>query len=154
MSSEAKAAITLEIRSRLDQVRFIRAAMAGILGHLAVVEADIQALELAVTEVVNNCIEHGYGGLEDGQIKVQINFRGSEVQIDVIDHAPPFPEKERYRLLSEGMPVEDPSEEWPIRGHGLQIVRQIVDSVELRRDSEKNVLTLSKNVALTSGSAS
>jgi len=148
LSKENKVAITFEIQSRLDQVRLIRAAMSGVLGHLTVVEADIQALELAVTEVVNNCVEHCYGGSEDGQIKVQINFHDSEVQVDVIDHAPPFPEEQRFRLLEEAIEMEEPTDEWSLRGHGLQIVRQIVDSIALKCDDAQNILTLSKNVAL------
>jgi len=141
------AAITLEIQSKLDQVRLIRAAMSGVLAHLLVSEADIQALELAVTEVVNNCVEHGYGGREDGQIQVQIALCDSSVQVDVIDRAPAFPEAQRYRLLDEPMLLEDPTEEWSLRGHGLQIVRQIVDSIALRYESAQNILTMSKNVS-------
>jgi len=148
LQNAAKVAITLEIRSRLDQVRLIRAAMSGVLGHLLVAEADIQALELAVTEVVNNSIEHGYGGSDSGQIKVEIRLHDSEVQVDVIDHAPPFPEAERYRLLNDTILLEDPSDEWPIRGHGLQIVRQIADLITLKCDNTQNVVTLCKNVSV------
>lgn len=141
-------AISLEIKSRLDQVRLIRAAMAGILDHMRVIEADILSLELAVTEIVNNTVEHGYGGAENEPIKVQIEVHGSVVQVEIIDHARPFPEGERYRLVEDLGPIEEPSEEWSPRGHGLQIVRQIVDSMVLECSPTQNVLTLSKNVAI------
>lgn len=141
-------AITLTIESRLDQVRLIRAAMAGVLDHMRVIEADILSLELAVTEIVNNAVEHGYGDAENEQIKVQIEVRGSVVQIEIIDQARPFPENERYRLMDDLRPLEEPDEDWSPRGHGLQIVRQIVDSIVLERDATQNVLTFSKNVAI------
>ncbi len=122
--------IAHEIVSRLDQVRLIRAALYGVLDHLQVEEADIIALELAVTEIVNNIVEHGYAGAEDEQIKVRIEVRGPLVQVIITDHGKPFPEQERYRLVQPIDPLEDADEDWSPRGHGLQIVRQIVDSLE------------------------
>jgi len=122
--------------------------MAGVLDHMRVIEADILSLELAVTEIVNNAVEHGYGDAENEQIKVQIEVRGSVVQIEIIDQARPFPENERYRLMDDLRPLEEPDEDWSPRGHGLQIVRQIVDSIVLERDATQNVLTFSKNVAI------
>ena len=124
--------------------------MSGALSHLGVVEADILALELAVTEIVNNAVEHGYAGADDQPIKVRIQLSGSTVQIEVIDHARPFPEKERHRLMGEVDPLEDADEEWAPRGHGLQIVRQIVDSIALESNETRNILRIRKKVALTS----
>jgi len=146
LADESKMTITLEIASRLDQVRLIRAALSGVLNHLRVEEADIHALEIALTELVNNSIEHGYGGFENGKIRVQFELCDSEVKVDIIDEAAPFPEEQRYRLLGGAMPVEDPTDEWSMRGHGLQIVLQIVDSIALNSDAERNVLTVRKNV--------
>ncbi len=148
LSGEGKLAISLEIESRLDQVRLIRAAIAGILDHVRVVEADILSLELAVTEIVNNSVEHGYAGAEHEQIKVHIEVCGSVVRVVIVDHAKPFPEGERYRIVEDPAPLKDPNEEWSARGHGLQLVRQIVDSLVLESGATQNVLTLSKNVAI------
>jgi anti-sigma regulatory factor (Ser/Thr protein kinase) len=148
LSGEGKLAISLEIESRLDQVRLVRAAMAGILDHMKVIEADILSLELAVTELVNNSVEHGYGGAEHEPIKVQIEVRGSVVRVEIIDHAKPFPEGERYRIIEDLGPLAEPDEDWSPRGHGLQIVRQIVDSLVLECGATQNVLTLSKNVGI------
>ena len=150
LAGEDKLAIALEIESRLDQVRLIRAAMAGMLDHLGVIEADILSLELAVTEIVNNIVEHGYAGADDQPIKVRIQLRESVVQVEVIDHARPFPEGERHRLVDELMPLEDADEDWAPRGHGLQIVRRIVDSVVLECGGTQNVLTLRKKVVFRS----
>lgn len=122
--------------------------MAGVLDHMRVIEADILSLELAVTEIVNNAVEHGYGDAENEQIKVQIEVSGSIVRVEIIDHARPFPESERYRLMDDLRPLEEPDEDWSPRGHGLQIVRQIVDSIVLERDATQNVLTFCKNVAI------
>jgi anti-sigma regulatory factor (Ser/Thr protein kinase) len=141
--------IVLRIESRFDQIHLIRAALSGVLGHLEIVESDIHSLGLAVTEIINNSLEHGYKGAEDKQIEVRIQVFGLEVRLDIIDHAPPFPDSERYRFVDELIPIEDPSDEWAMRGHGLQIVRKIVDSISLRSNFGRNCITLTKHVSIS-----
>jgi serine/threonine-protein kinase RsbW len=140
--------ITFEIQSRMDQIRLIRAALGGVLNHLDVSEADIHSLSLAVTEIINNSMEHGYQGAEDQQVQVRLHVRESAVELNILDNAPPFPEEERYRLTDELNLLEDPSEEWTMRGHGLQIVRKIVDSISLVAQNGRNCMTLRKTVAI------
>ena len=148
LPDQASFCITLGVGSRLDHIQLVRAAMAGVLNHLRIAESDIHFLELAVTEIVNNSFEHGYRGADDKRIEVRLEINGTEVQIDVIDDAPPFPKDQIYRLLDEPAPMPDPSEDWPARGHGLQIVRQIVDSISLKSEMGRNCITLRKHVAL------
>ncbi|MBS1821263.1 MAG: ATP-binding protein [Acidobacteria bacterium] len=140
--------ISFCIDSQLNQISLVRAALSGVLSYLGVVESDIFSLELAVTEIINNTLEHGYRGVEDKPIEVKVHVSGSEVQIDLNDKAPPFPESERYRLEGKPALLEEPNEDWPMRGHGLQIVRQIVDSIALTSDQHHNRMTIRKHVAL------
>ena len=148
LQDQANYSISFCIESQLNQISLIRAALSGVLSHLGVVESDIFSLELAVTEIINNTLEHGYGGATDKAIEVKVRVSGADVQIDLSDNAPPFPKDQLYRLVDDPKPLEDPSEEWPMRGHGLQIVRQIVDSISLTSDHERNHLTIRKHVAL------
>jgi anti-sigma regulatory factor (Ser/Thr protein kinase) len=148
LQDQASYSISFCIDSQLNQISLIRAALSGVLSHLGVVEADIFSLELAVTEIINNTLEHGYGGATDKPIEVKVNVTGADVQIDLSDKAPPFPKDQLYRLEGDPKPLEDPSEEWPMRGHGLQIVRQIVDSIALTSHQDRNHLTIRKHVAL------
>jgi anti-sigma regulatory factor (Ser/Thr protein kinase) len=148
LQDQASYSISFSIDSQLNQISLIRAALAGVLSHLGVVESDIFSLELAVTEIINNTLEHGYGGATDKPIEVKVRVSGADVQIELCDNAPPFPPDQLYRLTGESKPLDDPSEEWPMRGHGLQIVRQIVDSIAFTSDRERNHLTIRKHVAL------
>lgn len=148
MHEQAAFSMTIGIASRLDQVRLIRAALSGVLTHLQVAEQDIHALELAVTELVNNSFEHGYQGAEDQQISVALHLLGADLEICVIDNAPPFPEDQRYRLVDEPRPFADTDEEWTIRGNGLRIVRELVDSIDLEADGTGNRITVKKHVGL------
>jgi anti-sigma regulatory factor (Ser/Thr protein kinase) len=141
--------ITFEIESRLEQVRLIRAALTGVLDHLRVTEPDIMSLELAVTEVANNSIEHGYEGRDNETVKVKIEVRGKLVQVAVIDNAPEFPDAEKFRLADDAPEAQDAAyDEWPVRGRGLQIVKQIVDSIQMKFEDSQNIVTLSKKVVM------
>ena len=139
--------ISLSIASRLDQVQLLRAALSGVLTHLRVSESDIFCLELAVTELTNNTFEHGYKGAEDKHIEVRMQLSSQEVQIELIDSAAPLPEEQRYRLLEAPLSLERPSEDWPARGHGLQLVQHVVNSVEINSELGQNHITVRKNVS-------
>jgi len=151
-ASPAKAdfALMLGIKSRLDQIRLVRAAIAGTLSHLDLAEADINALGLAVTEILNNSMEHGYQGDEQQDIQVRLYIHPSEVEIDIVDSAPPYPEAERHRLTDDLLSPQDPNEDWAMRGHGLQIVRQLVDSIHLEIVDGHNSMKLKKRVTIPS----
>jgi anti-sigma regulatory factor (Ser/Thr protein kinase) len=148
LPDQTEYSISFCIDSQLHQISLVRAALSGALKHLGVVESDIFSLELAVTEIINNTLEHGYRGSTDKPIEVRLKVTGTEVQIDLSDNAPPFPEDQLYRLTEDPKPLEDPSEDWPMRGHGLQIVRQVVDSIALTSDHHRNYMTIRKHVGL------
>lgn len=148
LQDQARYSILFSIDSQFNQISLIRAALSGVLNHLGVVESDIFSLELAVTEIINNTLEHGYGGVANKPIEVQVKVSGTDVQIDLHDNAPPFPEDQLYRLKDTPQPLEEASEDWAMRGHGLQIVRQLVDSIDLRSDHRSNYMTIRKKVSL------
>jgi serine/threonine-protein kinase RsbW len=146
--TEVDFALTLGIKSRLDQIRLVRAAMIGALSHLDIAESDIHALGLAATEILNNSMEHGYQGDEQQEIELRLRIHGSQVEVEIVDSAPPFPEAELYRLTGELISPEDPSEEWTMRGHGLQIVRRLMDSIALVVADGHNYMRLKKRVTI------
>ena len=148
LQDQANYSISFRIDSQLNQISLVRAALSGVLNHLGVLESDIFSLELAVTEIINNTLEHGYRGAEDKPIEVKVRVSCSDVQIDLNDHAPPFPKEQLYRLEGEPALLEDPNENWPMRGHGLQIVRQVVDSIVLTSDQQHNRMTIRKQVTI------
>jgi len=148
LQDQVNFSITIGIGSELVQIQLVRVAMSAVLKHLGVIEADIHSMELAVSEIVNNSLEHGYLGAADGTVEIHLRFSGTLVQVDVIDSAPPFPEKELYRLEGDPIPIEDVDENWSMRGHGIQIVRQIVDSLTLRTELNRNCMTLKKQITL------
>lgn len=76
-------------------------------------------LELAACEIVTNIIQHAYPGAK-GELRGEVHLEPEGVQVDLYDDGLPFD-------LST-LPVEG-CRQMSERGHGVQIVRQLMDEV-------------------------
>ena len=141
--------ISATIANRLDHVWLLRAAMAGVLEQRDVTEVEIGLLQVAVGEVVNNCIEHGYRQGATGVVELVMHLRGSELTLDIFDDAPPVAADQLQSLFDASGECQDPTDAWLARGHGLQIVRQIADHVGVRCIDGRNRVQLRKQLSAT-----
>jgi anti-sigma regulatory factor (Ser/Thr protein kinase) len=89
-------------------------------------ESFAYELELAVSEILTNIIQHAYQG-KGGDIRGEFRLEADQIQIDVYDRGAPFdlsavpdPCGARDRDLRR------PSE----RGYGVHIVRQVMDEID------------------------
>jgi anti-sigma regulatory factor (Ser/Thr protein kinase) len=131
----------------------VRASLAGILNDLKVPSCEAFVIQLAVSEIVNNAIEHGYAGHPGHRVDVAVHITGPEVLVDVTDDAPAFPGNEVLARLQDPENEADPDGTWPTRGHGLQIARRVVDSLRFSRRGDRNCVTLVKQVSVNAPGA-
>ena len=104
------------------------------------VEVDDEALcelEVATQEAVTNIIRHGYGGREDGEIRIGFHVTPEAITVTVEDDAPPFDPHER-----PDPPL--PPEGGDASGVGVYLIKRVMDEVDYRRNGSCNVLTLTK----------
>ena len=145
--------ITFSIASKLEHVWVLRASIGGILTQAEVAEEDIFLLQLAVSEVVNNSIEHGYRGKTDGCIDVSMKRNCSELRIDIEDNATPLPVERLKEMIRYQASEIEANRNWPSRGHGLQIVLGAINSLDVARVAGRNRVTLRKTITPVSRSA-
>lgn len=108
-------------------------------------EDDIDKIELAVDELCSNVIEHAYD-MKEGEFKVILEANAYQFKIQVIDQGKPFPE-EKLEELSSKPDIEKYVKERRSGGLGLYIMKQLMDSVEYRRDPRLgNVWTMVKRI--------
>src|SRR6266853_370056 len=114
---------------------------------------EVQYLaNLAVEELVTNCIKYGYEGPGDHVIEIKLQISGNELALTVTDDGRPFnplelPEPDIH------LPIEDR----PIGGLGIYLVRRMSDKMDYVRASGRNSVTLRKsmgNSPIPSGSGS
>lgn len=95
-------------------------------------------LVLAIDEAVANAILHGYGG-GPGEVAVSGAAADGTVELRVEDRAPPFdplgaPPPALESEIGERLPG----------GLGIHLIRSLADTVEYRREGDRNVLILTR----------
>jgi len=98
----------------------------------------VYKLCLAVDEIAANIINYGYpmAGINDGTIKVTIEYNDKKLTIVLEDDAIPF--DPLRKLLPTPDDLAKPIEEKPIGGLGILIARQSVDTFNYEFTDGKN----------------
>ncbi|GLK79114.1 ATP-binding protein [Methylopila turkensis] len=139
--------VRLSIDSDLNQVEFIARAVRSLCDNLLGRE-DAEAVELAVVEAMNNIIKHGYRGRRGEAVDVNVTLTRSEVEVEVVDHATPIPE----RIVKGGEPLAFDFDATdvaglPEGGMGLTLIRMSMDEVDYVSRPGENRLRMVKRIA-------
>ncbi len=103
-------------------------------------EELVWQIRLVLEEVVTNIISYGYENHTDHTIEVQIVDSEQAVTLSVRDGACPF------NLLEYPVPdLEIPLEDRKIGGMGIHMVRQIMDTIDYKREAGENRLRMRKS---------
>jgi serine/threonine-protein kinase RsbW len=121
----------------------VRAAMRTIVRHLRKRGIDRDTLattEIAVTEALNNIVEHGYADTGAKEIFVRLWVDASHLRIELTDSGVPFfdgvvPSPAAHDL---GGPVGD----LPEGGFGWRMIRRLASSIRYEHRGGKNHLNL------------
>jgi len=100
---------------------------------------DLQgSAEIALAEVLNNIVEHGYGSETSCAIEMHCDAKGEGVSFVLIDSGVALPEE---ALASESMPeVNTPREALPEGGFGMPLLHMLADDVSYMRTAGENRL--------------
>ena len=139
--------LTLQIKASLSAVPSANETASR---WLAVRNAapEVQYLaNLAVEELVTNCIKYGYEDSADHMIEVKLQISGNELALTVSDDGRPFNPLE--------LPEPDvrlPIEDRPIGGLGIYLLRRMSDKMDYIRSAGRNSVTVRKSMGSGSGS--
>lgn len=101
-------------------------------------------ITLVLDEIITNIIDYGYVEPGSHTIDVYLDLEGTVLTIVVIDDAAAFNPLEVSQPELE-IPLEERKR--PIGGMGIHLVRSITDSLAYERKDDRNVLTMTINVA-------
>ena len=85
MTAGLKLLIDSDLASVATVARAVRSVCVGIFPV-----SDLDEIEIAVVEAINNVIQHGYGGRRGRDVELQLCLRPEEAVIEIIDHALPM----------------------------------------------------------------
>jgi serine/threonine-protein kinase RsbW len=98
-------------------------------------------INLALEEVVNNIISYAYRDENEHQIYIHMKLEGQELVLKVEDDGIPFNPLEVIEP-----DIKKPLEERQPGGLGVFFVRKLIDTLEYRRDKDKNIFTIRKKI--------
>ncbi|MEN9678715.1 MAG: anti-sigma regulatory factor [Verrucomicrobiota bacterium] len=94
---------------------------------------------LAIEELLTNCIKYGYDDAAEHTIAIELQLFEKELKITVIDDG------HLFNPLEVAPPdISLPLDERPVGGLGLLLLRKMSDRMEYCRSQDKNWVTLWK----------
>ncbi len=120
-----------------------RETMRSFVQQLRLQACDIDAVgrvEIAVTEALNNVIEHACAHMPDGEIRLWSRLHRTDLVVCLRDNGRPFPNL----TLPAGQPVsvDVHISDLPEGGFGWNLIRTLVKDLRYRRRGELNCLTM------------
>ena len=134
--------ITIRITASVSEIERLNRLVRHF-GELHEVQGRaLYAINLAIDELVTNAIIYGYDGdCANEEIVVEVAGVRDELRATITDMGRPFdPRKAPPPNLDASL------EERSLGGLGIHLVRSLMDSVDYRREGEKNVLTVKKRI--------
>jgi anti-sigma regulatory factor (Ser/Thr protein kinase) len=124
----------------------VNAAFTEFAGAHAVPASIRRSLNVALDELLQNTLAHGFGEWKVGAVTIEVELGTDRLTVTLSDDGQPF------NPLDVASPDTASSlEDRPVGGLGIHLVRQLMDEIRYRRQSDRNVVTLVKR--LTSGSS-
>ncbi|MBZ5560808.1 MAG: ATP-binding protein [Acidobacteriia bacterium] len=133
--------ISLVLKNNLAELERLAAEVTAWCSRQALSEEVDYQLNLVLDEVVSNVIRHGYRDKRQHEIRVDLDFQDGELTIQVEDDGVHF-----SPLQVTPPDITKPINERPVGGLGIYMVRQIMDSLDYRRETGRNSLIMKKRV--------
>lgn len=135
-----------------DEVSFQIRASLSELDHLATIvhqfgekhdlpEKIVFALNLALDELITNCIKYGYKEGGEHTILVRLSFVPGEITLIVEDDGGPF-----NPLEAREPDITCPVEQREVGGLGLHLLRSLMDEICYERRDGRNLLRIRKAI--------
>jgi anti-sigma regulatory factor (Ser/Thr protein kinase) len=133
--------LDISLKNDLSELARLHREVEGFASVHSLPPRVLLALDLSLTELVTNTISYGYGAAANRQIFVHLLARPGEIEAVIEDDGRPFDPRERPPV-----DISTPLDERPIGGLGIHIVRNMMDSLEYRRDGDRNVVRILKRL--------
>jgi anti-sigma regulatory factor (Ser/Thr protein kinase) len=133
--------LTVELRNNISEVSRVGDILEEYGWENNLPPDAVNALALALDEIVTNIISYGYDDNEEHSITVKIFIKENFLNAIVKDDARPFNPLEMPEVNTD-MPVE----ERRIGGLGIHLVKKMMDSVDYEYCSGKNIFKMKKKI--------
>ncbi len=138
--------MTLELHATPGEVMRAVEALWQFGSQQGLGERDLFGLALALEECGSNIVNHALRGDPGQKFRVTLEHTGGEMRIELRDHGPEF---DPTQALETKATNDD-----PLGGWGIQLVRRFTDEIRYRREAGENILRLTKRLGEARGQRS
>jgi serine/threonine-protein kinase RsbW len=130
--------VTLSIPSDPTFERVVRASAAELGDTFGFDPERIEDLKLAVSEAVNNAIDHGSKRQADLPVDVAFSIHGDTLEVRIVDYGAGVERVDWSRRVVE----EERLDAGMLRGFGLYLISSLVDHCDVQSSGDGTVMTL------------
>ena len=130
--------VELNIPSNPVFERVVRASAAEVGSAIGFSEERVEDLKLAISEAVNNAIDHGNKREAGKLVAVVFEIDGEKLEIRISDQGDGIEQLDTSRHVVE----EQNLESGQLRGFGMYLISELVDDLEVSSSHRGTVLTL------------
>ncbi len=134
--------LSLTLKNDLVEIERLSQSLEAFGRSQQLPEELLYAVNLALDEILTNVISYGYADEAEHEITVGLGIQAGELIAEVADDALPF-----NPLAAPPADVNSPLEERAVGGLGIHLARTLMDTMEYRREGDKNILILKKRIA-------
>ena len=131
----------LQIKNELSEMSLLREAVQGFSEQNQLTPDVVFVLDLCLEELITNVIKYGYDQPAQHQIQIDLSLQQGLLVLEIVDDGKPF---DPTNIPEPDLDV--PLEERQIGGLGIHLVRNYVDSMEYKRQDNRNITTLKKRI--------
>lgn len=130
--------VELNIPSNPIFERVVRASAAELGSAFGLSRERVEDLKLAISEAVNNAIDHGNRGDHAKLVAVVFELDGEKLEVRISDQGPGGGQFDFSRRVVE----EDNLDAGMLRGFGMYLIGALVDDYEVSSSQQGTMLTL------------
>lgn len=134
--------LSITLHNRISELERLGRVVATFGEEHHLPDKVLYAVNLALDEIVTNIISYGYDDQADHQILLRLSLQGKELTAEVEDDGKPF-----NPLEAPEPDLGQPLEERKVGGLGIHLIRNMMDGMDYRRQSGKNLLVMKKKVS-------
>lgn len=131
----------LILKNDLKEIEKVRFVIDELFNKGTIDEGMSIKLNLVVEEMFTNIVNYAYSDKEFHQIDIIIEFGGGIFSTTLIDDG-----KEFNPLQHKVQDLNAPVEQRQLGGLGIHLMKNIMDEYEYKRENDKNILIIKKNI--------
>ena len=135
--------LKLQVKSAFAEIPVANEAASRWLADRNAPAAADYLANLAIEELVTNCIKYGYEDSAEHVIEIELKLNARELVLTVTDDGHPF-----NPLQVPEPDTNKPVEDLRVGGLGIHLLRKMSDRMEYARIDGKNQVTLLKSLAV------